>query len=151
MYEMMHMKIMKTGREIREIEQGLNELNEIFRDLGTLVSEQQSMLDNIESNVINISVNVRNSADELSSASRLQKKALNRSKRKRDKTSHSNISKNRVEVEAPTPIQLLLVPATTKRCILSVGKTNPTHPVLVVAQFAASEWVVPRIINTPTF
>ncbi|KAF0478533.1 t-SNARE [Gigaspora margarita] len=47
--------------EIREIEQGINELNEIFRDLGTLVSEQQSML-----------------ADELSSASRLQKKARNR-------------------------------------------------------------------------
>ena len=30
--------------EIREIEQGINELNEIFRDLGTLVTEQQSML-----------------------------------------------------------------------------------------------------------
>ncbi|CAG8739310.1 13701_t:CDS:2, partial [Dentiscutata heterogama] len=30
--------------EIREIEQGLNELNEIFRDLGTLVTEQQTML-----------------------------------------------------------------------------------------------------------
>ncbi|RHZ72830.1 hypothetical protein Glove_238g11 [Diversispora epigaea] len=64
--------------EIREIEQGINELNEIFRDLGTLVTEQQTMLDNIESNVTNIAVNVRNAADELSSASRYQKKARNR-------------------------------------------------------------------------
>jgi syntaxin 7 len=30
--------------EIREIEQGINELNEIFRDLGTMVHEQGSML-----------------------------------------------------------------------------------------------------------
>ncbi|GBC07541.1 hypothetical protein RclHR1_07520005 [Rhizophagus clarus] len=61
--------------EIREIEQGINELNEIFRDLGTLVTEQQSMLDNIESNVTNIAVNVRNATDELTVASRYQKKA----------------------------------------------------------------------------
>lgn len=61
--------------EIREIEQGINELNEIFRDLGTLVTEQQSMLDNIESNVTNIAVNVRNAADELTVASRYQRKA----------------------------------------------------------------------------
>ncbi|CAG8484841.1 9234_t:CDS:10 [Acaulospora colombiana] len=64
--------------EIREIEQGINELNEIFRDLGTLVTEHQTMLDNIESNVTNIAVNVRNAADELSTASRYQKKARNR-------------------------------------------------------------------------
>lgn len=30
--------------EIREIESGIHELNEIFRDLGTIVHEQQSML-----------------------------------------------------------------------------------------------------------
>lgn len=30
--------------EIREIEQGITELNEIFRDLGTMVHEQGSML-----------------------------------------------------------------------------------------------------------
>lgn len=64
--------------EIREIEQGINELNEIFRDLGTLVTEQQSMLDNIESNVTNITVNVRSAADELTIASRHQRKARNR-------------------------------------------------------------------------
>ncbi|CAI2182337.1 7668_t:CDS:2 [Funneliformis geosporum] len=64
--------------EIREIEQGINELNEIFRDLGTLVTEQQSMLDNIESNVTNIAVNVRSAADELTIASRHQRKARNR-------------------------------------------------------------------------
>ncbi|KAG9304348.1 hypothetical protein G9A89_019910 [Geosiphon pyriformis] len=70
--------IAEREEEIRGIEQGINELNEIFRDLGTLVTEQQSMLDNIESNVSNISNNMRNAAEELTVASRYQAKARNR-------------------------------------------------------------------------
>jgi t-SNARE complex subunit (syntaxin) len=36
--------IQEREGEIREIEAGVVELNEIFRDLGTIVTEQQSML-----------------------------------------------------------------------------------------------------------
>ncbi|ORX84005.1 t-SNARE [Basidiobolus meristosporus CBS 931.73] len=64
--------------EIREIEQGITELNEIFRDLGTIVNEQQSLLDNIESNVTSMAVHVRNAAEELGSAATYQKKARNK-------------------------------------------------------------------------
>eukprot|EP01104_Vermistella_antarctica_P001622 TRINITY_DN116_c0_g1_i1.p2 TRINITY_DN116_c0_g1~~TRINITY_DN116_c0_g1_i1.p2 ORF type:complete len:170 (+),score=43.28 TRINITY_DN116_c0_g1_i1:490-999(+) len=36
---------------IREIEAAMNEVNEIFRDLGTLVLDQGQMIDNIESHI----------------------------------------------------------------------------------------------------
>ena len=36
--------IQEREGEIEEIERGVLELNEIFRDLGTIVTEQQSML-----------------------------------------------------------------------------------------------------------
>lgn len=36
--------IVQREEEIREIEHGITELNEIFRDLGTMVNEQGSML-----------------------------------------------------------------------------------------------------------
>jgi syntaxin 7 len=36
--------IVQREEEIREIESGITELNEIFRDLGTMVYEQGSML-----------------------------------------------------------------------------------------------------------
>lgn len=39
--------IQEREGEIREIEAGIVELNEIFRDLGTIVTEQQSMLGRI--------------------------------------------------------------------------------------------------------
>ncbi|QRW20198.1 syntaxin protein 2 [Rhizoctonia solani] len=42
--------------EIREIETGIHELNEIFRDLGTLVTEQGTMLDTIEANVDSVAL-----------------------------------------------------------------------------------------------
>lgn len=61
--------------EIREIESGVLELNEIFRDLGTIVTEQQSMLDNIESNVISIANDTGGAAEELVQAHEYQRKA----------------------------------------------------------------------------
>ncbi|KAG8998608.1 hypothetical protein FRB95_013171 [Tulasnella sp. JGI-2019a] len=61
--------------EIREIETGIHELNEIFRDLGTLVVEQGSMLDNIESNVISVAVNTAGANEELTTAADYQRKA----------------------------------------------------------------------------
>ena len=40
--------IVEREEEIRGIEQGITELNEIFRDLGTMVNQQGEMIDDIE-------------------------------------------------------------------------------------------------------
>ncbi|GAA99173.1 uncharacterized protein L969DRAFT_378868 [Mixia osmundae IAM 14324] len=61
--------------EIREIESGIHELNEIFRDLGTIVHEQQSMIDNIESNVISIANSTEGASEELVQAHQYQRNA----------------------------------------------------------------------------
>jgi len=61
--------------EIREIETGIHELNEIFRDLGTLVVEQGGMLDNIENNITSVAVNTAAAHEELTTASEYQRKA----------------------------------------------------------------------------
>ncbi|PCH40434.1 t-SNARE [Wolfiporia cocos MD-104 SS10] len=61
--------------EIREIETGIHELSEIFRDLGTLVQEQGGMLDNIESNISSIAVDTAGAAEELTTAHEYQRKA----------------------------------------------------------------------------
>ncbi|PIA14201.1 t-SNARE [Coemansia reversa NRRL 1564] len=61
--------------EINEIEQGIVELNEIFRDMGTIVTEQQSLLDNIETNVQSVAVNALGASEELNSASEYQRRS----------------------------------------------------------------------------
>jgi len=73
--EFQEQMIEEREEEIREIESGIHELNEIFRDLGTIVHEQQSMLDNIESNVIAIANDTENASSELTTAHRYQRKA----------------------------------------------------------------------------
>jgi len=67
--------IQEREGEIREIESGILELNEIFRDLGTIVTEQQSMLDNIERNVISVANDTQGASEELVSAHEYQRKA----------------------------------------------------------------------------
>ncbi|CAO3684415.1 unnamed protein product [Umbelopsis vinacea] len=61
--------------EIQEIEHGITELNEIFRDLGTLVNEQESGIQSIYGNVLNIAQSTRDAASELVIANRHQKNA----------------------------------------------------------------------------
>ncbi|KAJ1955471.1 hypothetical protein IWQ62_005521 [Dispira parvispora] len=73
--EFNEMLIAEREHEIYEIEQGITELNEVFRDLGTIVNEQQSLLDNIESNVSSMAINVRHAGEELITANRHQKKS----------------------------------------------------------------------------
>jgi len=51
------------------------EINEIFRDLGTMVNDQQYLLDNIESNVIDISTNIDNANTQLRTATNYQRRA----------------------------------------------------------------------------
>ncbi|KAF8935404.1 t-SNARE [Dissophora ornata] len=65
--------------EIRDIERGITELNEIFRDLGSMVHEQGNMLDSIESNVTSISITTHAAAEELTVAAEHQKSARNKS------------------------------------------------------------------------
>ncbi|KAI8344456.1 t-SNARE [Chlamydoabsidia padenii] len=67
--------ITEREEEIQGIEQGITELNEIFRDLGTLVNEQDSGIQSIYGNVINVAQNTRQAADELTIANRHQKNA----------------------------------------------------------------------------
>lgn len=70
--------IQERETEIQGIEQGIEELNEIFSDLGRIVTEQGSMIDNIEANVYNIAGSTRNAATELTKASRYQRNARGR-------------------------------------------------------------------------
>ncbi|KAF9921553.1 hypothetical protein FBU30_008388 [Linnemannia zychae] len=71
--------IMQREEEIQEIESGIAELNEIFRDLGTMVHEQGSMLDTIENNMTPISMNTRAAAEELTTAAIHQRNARKKS------------------------------------------------------------------------
>ncbi|CAO3650003.1 unnamed protein product [Cunninghamella blakesleeana] len=75
--EIEYNEVLITEREgeIQEIERGIGELNEIFRDLGMLVNEQDSSIQSIYGNVINIAQNTRQAADELTTANRHQKSA----------------------------------------------------------------------------
>ncbi|KAF8631023.1 hypothetical protein AX15_002634 [Amanita polypyramis BW_CC] len=61
--------------EIREIETGIHELAEIFRDLGTLVNQQGSMIDNIELNISSVAADTGTAAEELTTAAEYQRKA----------------------------------------------------------------------------
>ncbi|KAI0785135.1 t-SNARE [Abortiporus biennis] len=67
--------IQEREAEIRDIETGIHELHEIFRDLGTLVQEQGGMLDNIESNIDSIAVDTSGAAEELTTAHEYQRRA----------------------------------------------------------------------------
>ena len=70
--------IIEREMAIREIETSVHEVNEIFRDLGSLVTEQQGMIDNIESNIENTAMRTGDAHIELQSANRHQAKAKNR-------------------------------------------------------------------------
>ncbi|VVT46054.1 uncharacterized protein SAPINGB_P001023 [Magnusiomyces paraingens] len=65
--------IQEREAEIRGIEQGIDELNEIFTDLGALVTEQGTVIDNIEANVYNMASATRDAAGELTKAAKHQR------------------------------------------------------------------------------
>ncbi|KAF8459103.1 t-SNARE [Terfezia claveryi] len=72
------MLINEREADIRQIEQGISELNEIFRDLGTMVNEQGHMIESIEGNVQNTLTSTRDASRELVQANKYQKSARNR-------------------------------------------------------------------------
>lgn len=67
--------IVEREAEIRNIEQGVTELNELFRDVAHIVSEQGEQLDTIAANVENTRSDTRGADLELRSAARYQKNA----------------------------------------------------------------------------
>ena len=70
--------IAEREHDIVEIEQAIHEVNEIFRDLGAIVNEQQGMFDNIEANIESTAVRTGDATVELEGARRYQKKAQKR-------------------------------------------------------------------------
>jgi len=67
--------IIEREGEIRQIEQSVGELNELFRDVAHIVREQGDALDTIDVNVENTLTDTRGADMELRSASRYQKAA----------------------------------------------------------------------------
>jgi len=70
--------IIEREGEIRQIEQSVGELNELFRDVAHMVREQGDMIDTIDVNVENTLTDTRGADVELRSASRYQKAARNK-------------------------------------------------------------------------
>jgi hypothetical protein len=70
--------IIEREGEIRQIEQSVGELNELFRDVATIVREQGDQLDVIDVNVENTLTDTRGADTELRSASKYQKAARNK-------------------------------------------------------------------------
>ncbi|KAK0202725.1 t-SNARE [Desarmillaria ectypa] len=67
--------IQERENDIREIESGIHELAEIYRDLGTIVGEQGEMLDNIEANISSVALDTSQASEELTTAAHYQRKA----------------------------------------------------------------------------
>jgi syntaxin 7 len=67
--------IVEREAEIRNIEQGVTELNELFRDVAHIVNEQGEMLDTIDASVDRTRTDTRGADLELRSAARYQKQA----------------------------------------------------------------------------
>ncbi|EEH18494.1 hypothetical protein PABG_07555 [Paracoccidioides brasiliensis Pb03] len=70
--------IIEREAEIRNIEQSVGELNELFRDVAHIVHEQGGQLDLISENVERTRDDTRGADSELRTASRYQKKARNK-------------------------------------------------------------------------
>ena len=70
--------IIEREAEIRNIEQSVGELNELFRDVAHIVHEQGGQLDIISENVERVNNDTRGANVELRGASRHQKNARNK-------------------------------------------------------------------------
>jgi syntaxin 7 len=70
--------IVERETEIRQIEQSVGELNELFRDVAHIVHDQGEQLDIISENVEGVRVDTQGADRELRSASRYQKSSRNK-------------------------------------------------------------------------
>lgn len=67
--------IIERESEIRQIEQSVGELNELFRDVATMVHDQGDMVTSIEQHIVGVAEDTRGADQELGMASRHQKNA----------------------------------------------------------------------------
>ncbi|XP_022091296.1 syntaxin-7-like isoform X2 [Acanthaster planci] len=67
--------LQEREEQIRQIEAAMLDVNEIFRDLGAMVSQQGEIIDSIEANIDRASSNVEGAATQLQTASKYQQKA----------------------------------------------------------------------------
>lgn len=67
--------IMEREEEIRNIEQGVGDLNVLFQQVATIVTEQGEQLDTIADNVENVRTDTRGADYELRAAARYQRNA----------------------------------------------------------------------------
>ncbi|KAI0901103.1 t-SNARE [Rostrohypoxylon terebratum] len=67
--------ITEREEEIRQIEEGVGDLNVLFQQVAQIVSEQGEVLETIESNAVNVRDDTRGADYELRSAARYQKNA----------------------------------------------------------------------------
>ncbi|CAB4256296.1 similar to Saccharomyces cerevisiae YOR036W PEP12 Target membrane receptor (t-SNARE) for vesicular intermediates traveling between the Golgi apparatus and the vacuole [Maudiozyma barnettii] len=67
--------INERDQEISNIQQGMTDLNEIFKDLGAVVQQQGIMVDNIEANIYSASNNTNMASGELDKARRYQRRS----------------------------------------------------------------------------
>mmetsp|Transcript_45001 Transcript_45001/g.141667 ORF Transcript_45001/g.141667 Transcript_45001/m.141667 type:complete len:317 (-) Transcript_45001:43-993(-) len=67
--------IFERQQGIKDIEKNVNDVNEIFRDLAILVSDQGHMLDDIESGIVNTAAHAESASEELKKAQANQKRA----------------------------------------------------------------------------
>lgn len=70
--------VLEREQEIQGIEEGINELNEIFTNLSTIVTEQGTVLDNIESNIYSVASATRDGSSQLNRAARWQRSSSGR-------------------------------------------------------------------------
>lgn len=70
--------VAEREQEIENIAQGMNELNEIYTNLGSMVREQGLTLDNIEANIYNTRDSARGGEHELARAARYQRRQTGR-------------------------------------------------------------------------
>ncbi|KAI8996896.1 t-SNARE [Pilobolus umbonatus] len=66
--------ISERENEIENIEQGINDLNEVFRDMSMIVNEQESGIQSIYGNIVQIVNYTRQAGDELVVASNYQRR-----------------------------------------------------------------------------
>lgn len=71
--------VAEREEEIENVSRGMNELNEIFQNLSTIVTEQGTVLDNIESNIYNVAASTGAGSQQLTKAARWQRSSTSRS------------------------------------------------------------------------
>jgi len=70
--------ILDRDKDIRDIERQVVEVNEIFRDISTLVVEQGQMIDSIESNIESGVQNTTKGVEDIQKASKYQRSSRNK-------------------------------------------------------------------------